>query len=173
MTLLDELFPDVRSEDEVVAAIQRDRDRTRERLREKYARNPAAYAERGRRARAKNPGKHKQYHRDWYLANREYHLDASKKWQKANPEKVRNIKLKHKFGITTAERDAMFAAQGFACAICRTTDPGSKTGWHVDHDHDTNEVRSVLCHHCNAMVGYAKDNPGTLRAGAEYLERFR
>jgi hypothetical protein len=40
----------------------------------------------------------------------------------------------------------------------------------LDHDHRKNSFRGVICPSCNAMLGYSKDNPQTLRAGAEYLE---
>lgn len=41
----------------------------------------------------------------------------------------------------------------------------------IDHDHNTNEVRGLLCHGCNAAIGLMVDNPARLRAAAEYLER--
>lgn len=72
------------------------------------------------------------------------------------------------YGITAEEYDAMFEAQGERCAICRTDDPGAKN-WHIDHCHESDEVRGILCANCNHMLGKAQDNIATLLAGANYL----
>jgi hypothetical protein len=74
-----------------------------------------------------------------------------------------------KYGLTMEAYEAMLAAQGGACAICRRTEPTGK-GWHIDHCHTTNRVRAILCHHCNLMLGHALDEPALLRAAANYLE---
>ena len=62
----------------------------------------------------------------------------------------------------------MLAAQGGLCAICRNA-PAA----HVDHDHDTGEVRELLCFNCNGGLGQFKDDPEVLRAAADYVERHR
>lgn len=41
----------------------------------------------------------------------------------------------------------------------------------VDHDHETGNVRGVLCSTCNVALGMAKDNPHTLINLAEYLTK--
>ena len=76
--------------------------------------------------------------------------------------------------ITAASRDA----QGNACAICGTQDPG-KRGWHIDHDHSCCPgktscglcVRGLLCSRCNIGLGFFLDNINALRAAEAYLER--
>ena len=43
----------------------------------------------------------------------------------------------------------------------------------LDHKHDESKLfRGILCGNCNRMIGFAKDNPEVLRAGAEYLEKY-
>lgn len=75
--------------------------------------------------------------------------------------------LRRSYGITVEQYESMLAAQGGVCAICG----GPQTGknWHVDHDHETGEVRGILCHGCNHALGGARDNPDTLIAAAKYL----
>ncbi|MGY1687715.1 endonuclease VII domain-containing protein [Geodermatophilus sp. SYSU D00867] len=90
---------------------------------------------------------------------------------KASRDKVggsRTYHLQRRYGITAEEADAMLAAQGGLCAICRTA-PAA----HVDHDHDTGRVRQLLCFHCNGGLGQFKDDPAALRAAAGYVERHR
>jgi hypothetical protein len=90
---------------------------------------------------------------------------------KASKDKVggsRTYHLKRRYGITAEEVDEMLEAQGGLCAICRT-EPAA----HVDHDHDTGEVRELLCFNCNGGLGQFKDDPEVLRAAASYVERHR
>jgi hypothetical protein len=96
-----------------------------------------------------------------------------------NAVAYRRYHLHKQYDMTNDEFDQMLAAQGGRCAICRTDEPrsggrgGANGTWHVDHDHATGKNRGLLCSNCNRMLGQAKDNPATLRAGADYLERTR
>ena len=58
------------------------------------------------------------------------------------------------------------------CAICLSLPKGIKP-WHVDHDHSTNKVRGILCHHCNTALGNFNDDPDILERALEYLNLFR
>lgn len=74
--------------------------------------------------------------------------------------------------MTRAQLDALIAAQGGACAICR--EPlapyfGKGTRTHVDHNHATGAVRGVLCHLCNQGLGKFRDDPARLERAAVYL----
>lgn len=81
-------------------------------------------------------------------------------------KKSREKKLKHYYGITSEEYNAMFEKQEHRCACCRDLVKNP----HVDHDHDTAKVRGLLCINCNSMLGYALDNPKRLELGIKYLE---
>jgi hypothetical protein len=90
-----------------------------------------------------------------------------------NSEYRRNVRLKARYGITLAEYEAMFEAQGGKCAICGQP-PGDNVRAHwggklcIDHCHETNTVRGLLCNDCNLAVGYAKTE-ATALAVAEYF----
>ena len=71
-----------------------------------------------------------------------------------------------------------YELQEGCCAICKTPfkligDKNIKSGAHVDHDHDSGEFRALLCHDCNAGLGYFKDNIKLLLTASEYLEWFK
>ena len=83
--------------------------------------------------------------------------------------KVRNYNYIKDYGITIADYDKLFAKQNGFCAIC-----GSDKGWRnyrlaVDHNHETGEVRGLLCDNCNTGLGMFKDNPSLLAKAINYL----
>ena len=94
-----------------------------------------------------------------------------------NPEKVKAFsrwtKLKMMYGVTKADYEAMFAAQKGCCKICRAPATAFKRPLGVDHDHETNEVRGLLCGNCNNGLGKFKDRPDLLIKAAVYLEQAR
>lgn len=59
----------------------------------------------------------------------------------------------------------MAAEYGGMCAICR-----ERPAEHVDHDHETGEVRGVLCFTCNVGLGNFRDRPDLLDKAVHYLE---
>jgi hypothetical protein len=85
--------------------------------------------------------------------------------------------LKEVHGMTLADYEAMWLFQGGRCLVCGHAEEILD----IDHDHACVEHvgrgscaacrRGPLCHHCNLALGSAKDNPATLRALADYLER--
>lgn len=77
-------------------------------------------------------------------------------------------RYRYRYGITLADRDAIFAAQGSKCKICDTEDPGAK-GWHTDHDHQTKKVRGILCGNCNNALGLLKDSSLLVARAIAYL----
>jgi Recombination endonuclease VII len=100
-----------------------------------------------------------------------YCLPCHNERGKATREKIggsRTYHLTRRYGITAVEADAMLAAQGGLCAICRAA-----PAVHVDHDHATDAVRELLCFNCNGGLGQFRDDPAVLRAAAEYVERHR
>jgi hypothetical protein len=68
-------------------------------------------------------------------------------------DRARARRLLKKYGITTAEYDQMFEAQGGKCAICRR--PPKRIRLAVDHDHKgtgRKSVRGLLCSMCNRKI---------------------
>ena len=77
----------------------------------------------------------------------------------------RNYHLKRRYGITAADFDRMFAEQGGLCAICEEA-PAA----HVDHCHETNRVRGLLCFNCNGALGQFRDRTDLMVKAVAYLE---
>lgn len=81
-----------------------------------------------------------------------------------------------RYGITAEAHDEMLVRQKGLCAICGDPPSGgvrAVSRLHIDHDHKTKRVRELLCNNCNNGLGRFRDDPGLLRAAAEYIERHR
>ncbi len=92
----------------------------------------------------------------------------------ATPEGKRankNQRLQAQFGITLEDFEELLRLQGGRCAICATKESGGSGTFHVDHDHETGNVRGLLCNTCNLMLGHAKDDSWILTRAIEYLGR--
>lgn len=72
------------------------------------------------------------------------------------------------FGITLAQQDLVWKAQGAVCALCQRGDDDLKYG--IDHNHRTGEIRGILCSACNYHFLGRFSDPDQFRAAAEYLE---
>ena len=76
----------------------------------------------------------------------------------------------------TVRRDAlrsgafleMLRTQQGLCAIC--SEPMKAP--YIDHNHQTGEIRSLLCSRCNFVIGMASDDSSLLRRAATYVEKF-
>jgi hypothetical protein len=101
--------------------------------------------------------------------------DYNRAWALAHPERARasqrKSRLKRLYGISPEEFDALLASQEGLCAICKTDDPRGANGgsWQVDHDHDTGEIRGILCFGCNVGLGKFSDDPILLAQAIDYL----
>jgi hypothetical protein len=85
-------------------------------------------------------------------------------------EQHRSNHLKRKYGITLADYETMLASQNNSCAICKSESPKRNSQYFmVDHNHQTGEVRGLLCHPCNSAIGLLGDNISSLEAAVTYL----
>lgn len=105
--------------------------------------------------------------KEWYEKNRQREIARVKAWQQASPERLkawreknrdrrleqlREIHLRNKFGLTSAEYDGILMDQDGVCVLCKSP-PTPGISLHVDHDHGTGETRGLLCVRCNNAIG--------------------
>ncbi len=112
----------------------------------------------------------RKYKKQWVAENYQHHLDWNRAWREKHAEKLywlkRSHHLKRKFGITLEQYEELKRQQGGKCAICRERVPDV-----VDHDHETKEIRGLLCHPCNKGLGMFRENGLTLVNAALYLAK--
>lgn len=97
-------------------------------------------------------------------------------WYRNNRERTRRnhreYMLRSQYGIGEAEFQRLLALQGGKCALCPVifSLEGSRRNLCVDHDHDTGQVRGLLCARCNTSIGQLGDNAEGLRRALAYVE---
>ncbi|MGH8986882.1 MAG: endonuclease VII domain-containing protein [Acidimicrobiia bacterium] len=103
----------------------------------------------------------------WQQQNREYYNQRQREYRREHREAERLGHLRRTFGLTLEDYELLLAPQLGGCAICGEA-PG-KISLHVDHDHESGEVRGLLCFRCNGGLGQFKEQPTRLLRAADYL----
>ena len=87
--------------------------------------------------------------------------------QKAEAKAVRLSR----YGLNEEDYQRLRSEQNDTCAICHHRTGRDFHGLAIDHDHATGRVRGLLCGDCNRGLGWFRDDPDRLAAGAAYLRR--
>jgi|APGre2960657404_1045060.scaffolds.fasta_scaffold55603_2 hypothetical protein len=104
-------------------------------------------------------------------------LESVERYKKSHKglQNRRRGALSSKYKITEQKYFEILEKQIGLCAICESDSPGRKgsKNFTVDHDHTTMEVRGLLCHPCNVMLGLAKDSIEVLETAIKYLKHHK
>ena len=74
-----------------------------------------------------------------------------------------------RFGLSPSDYDFLLKLQGYNCAICHKPLKLKQYKFAVDHCHDSDDVRGILCVRCNTALGSFDDDPDMILRAAEYL----
>ena len=89
----------------------------------------------------------------------------------------KNHKLKKAYGITLDEYNKLLSKQKNKCSICEIDNNGKyrnkARAFAVDHCHNTNKIRGLLCSDCNIALGLLKDNTKYLQSAINYLNKLK
>jgi hypothetical protein len=94
------------------------------------------------------------------------------------PERRRKKAL-NRYNVTPEQYEQMLADQHYVCAVCgqpeHRINPYSKqvAPLAVDHDHNSGEVRALLCHDCNTGLGNLHEDPDRIMALYKYILYFK
>ena len=80
------------------------------------------------------------------------------------------LRLKYHYDLTVEEYNEKVKEQHNKCYICGVEGGYNKKPLYVDHCHQTNKIRKLLCQHCNSGLGMFKDNPELLKKAVNYIE---
>lgn len=74
------------------------------------------------------------------------------------------------YGISIEQYWMIYEAQGGVCFICRRAKGNGKKKLSVDHNHQTGEVRGLLCTPCNrGVLGHLRDDRDAVLRVLAYL----
>ena len=111
-----------------------------------------------------------------YSNKQEIHA-YQKEYRKQRPRLNKNTYLQKRYGISLEKYEEMLNHQKGVCAICKNGETSMKNGkilaLAVDHDHETGEVRSLLCTKHNVGLGAFSDNIEEMKAAIAYLEKHK
>ena len=93
------------------------------------------------------------------------HVDVVKANRRKNHGTHQNYLLSLRYGIDSRVAEDLLRVQERKCPVC-----GGGTAAHVDHCHETGEVRGILCFNCNGALGRFEDDPELMGRAIEYLE---
>lgn len=124
---------------------------------------------------------HKEHYAAYQRARKKQVALAGKKYRDTHKEKVAAYqavhkeekaayKMTYKYGIAENDYNKMLVAQGGVCGICGKTNSSRKRLF-IDHNHETGEVRGLLCCRCNLVLGQLMDNVDLVLKVALYLTR--
>lgn len=137
--------------------------------REKRIREVAIYRE-----------KNRIHYREWAREDRKKYPEKYSLYAKTHRGKhgvIRNIReIARNFGLTVQQYQQMIVDQENKCAICRNSETrknrsGNIAALCVDHNHNTNVVRALLCHACNQVIGHSKESIQILESAITYLRK--
>ena len=100
--------------------------------------------------------------------------DHQRRYRAERPDYHHGRNLKQRYGISVDEYQTILTSQNNACPICKveisdTLGYKGKRAAVVDHNHETGEVRGILCSMCNLVLGYARENTDILYKAIVYL----
>lgn len=106
----------------------------------------------------------------WHSMSKEQKQEYNRKnREKIGSDYFKEYRLKQKYGLTLEEHRGMMRSQNEKCSICKTklTDENCR----VDHHHESGKVRDLLCHHCNALIGFSREDVVIMKQAIEYLRK--
>lgn len=112
-------------------------------------------------------------YREWHNGNYDRNRsNLRKEWRdryRRNPSKFKEKQLKVNYGIDMTDYNTMFSAQQGRCAICKIHQSELRHSLFVDHNHETNKVRGLLCPKCNSAIGFIKEDLEIIKSMECYL----
>ena len=133
----------------------------------------------------KNPEDYKKWAKEYYKTHKRHlerlpgykkrALKSKEHFRKQSAINARRHTWLKRYGITEKDYQVLCESQNNLCAICGSPPKPARQGCepllHVDHCHETNKVRGLLCQKCNMAIGLLSDNPFFLLKAVKYLQK--
>jgi hypothetical protein len=90
-----------------------------------------------------------------------------KRYSNKNP----HFWIANRYNISKEEALKWYKESMTFCYICGKEWQEGNEKLCIDHDHNTQEIRGILCRHCNHLLGHAFDKVEILESAQQYLKR--
>jgi hypothetical protein len=109
-----------------------------------------------------------------YIKSDRYKASQDKFWSvyRRSDRRIESNKfgsIRRKYGLSRDEYNEMCDKQKGLCAVHGC----GRTASHIDHCHDTNLVRSLLCRQCNTVLGLVHESVPRLQGLIEYVRFYK
>lgn len=105
----------------------------------------------------------------WIKANRERKKELDKQYRLKQDKEYSHYKTCKLYGITPDEYNILANKNNHRCWICnRETKEGKHL--HIDHCHETGQIRGLLCFRCNYGLSYFNENANFLLNASNYIK---
>ena len=89
-------------------------------------------------------------------------IDKSNSYHKHSHKRIKKV-----YGLEKTEFEKLREIHLNGCAICKQPKVLA-----IDHNHDTNETRGLLCHNCNLALGLLKEDEELIWNMLEYVKKY-
>jgi hypothetical protein len=113
-----------------------------------------------------------EHQKQYNETHKERRVGEAKRYYHKHREEEGYRGLRNLYSITKEQYDEMFMKQNGCCAICGIHHTSLTKKLYVDHDHDTKELRGLLCNKCNLGLGLFRDDVSLLQKATDYLSKF-
>lgn len=108
------------------------------------------------------------------IGMRGYAQEQRGKLSKKDYNKAKNLS---RAGLTIIEYEEKLKKQNCVCAICKNPETFENQygirGLCVDHNHQTGQIRGLLCDFCNRYVGIVETYPDVFDSIKEYIKSYK
>ena len=96
---------------------------------------------------------------------KECQREVDRKYKAKRKEKYKDQRYRYNYGLTLKEVNERITELDSKCEIC-----GKQRKLVVDHDHETKELRGMLCYYCNTSLALVENH---LQEVLAYLTKYR
>lgn len=102
-----------------------------------------------------------------------YNREGTKARYEANTETLAIGRLMYNYQLTAEQAKDFYLRSMQTCDSCgEEWTINHKKKFCIDHNHDTGEVRGILCSDCNISLGRMQESTAKILALASYNERY-
>lgn len=113
----------------------------------------------------------RQINREYYSRNKEKIQARVKKFLEDHPGYTAARFRKRFYNLSELEFNTLMLIQCGKCAICQEMfEEEGQFKPQVDHNHETNKNRSLLCQYCNSGLAFFREDTVFLNNAIEYLK---